>query len=363
MRRVIIAGLFVAPAAALVFWWWSPVAALGIVMVSHALVLYPTLRPNAQWLGPVAMTFATTSKELWLTIDDGPAADTKGILDALDARGARATFFVKGMLAAQHPDLIREIVARGHAVGNHSHSHPSGSFWCLPPSRIRAEIAECNGVLEEITGRRLTIASVADTHPSDIRIYQTDNAAVTSAFISPPGPVAVQALRLDPRAVTLEIRRGGDADRHRTAEAVAHHDDTLGAATADCEPGTSTPTKTSWNTTGATRSGNDARAIAATLPRSYEALVRGEVKFRVGRLVYAAFDRDEEIMGFGFPRDEREALVASEPDKFLMLRPSDMRYQWVCVRLDALDADELRELLVDAWRMCVPKKVAAAYEG
>lgn len=108
---------------------------------------------------------------------------------------------------------------------------------------------------------------------------------------------------------------------------------------------------------------DDARAIAATLPRSYEALVRGEVRFRVGRLVYAAFYHDDTIMGFGFPRDEREALVASEPDKFLMPRPSDMRYPWVCVRLDALDVEELRELLVDAWRMCVPKKVAAAYEG
>ena len=99
------------------------------------------------------------------------------------------------------------------------------------------------------------------------------------------------------------------------------------------------------------------------LPRSYEALVRDRVKFRVGRIVYAAFSRDETIMGFGFPRDERKALVASEPDKFLMPRPSDMRYQWVCVRLDALDVEELRELLVDAWRMCVPKKVAASYEG
>ena len=108
---------------------------------------------------------------------------------------------------------------------------------------------------------------------------------------------------------------------------------------------------------------DDARAIAATLPRSYEALVRDEVRFRVGRIVYAAFSRDETIMGFGFPRDEREALLASEPDKFLMPRPSDMRYQWVCVRLDALDVHELREILVDAWRMCVPKKVAAAYEG
>jgi hypothetical protein len=106
----------------------------------------------------------------------------------------------------------------------------------------------------------------------------------------------------------------------------------------------------------------DARAIAADLPRSYEALVRDRVKFRVGRIVYAAFSRDETIMGFGFPKEEREALVASEPDKFLMPRPSDLRYQWVEVRLAALDIDELRELLVDAWRMCVPKKVSAAYD-
>ena len=108
---------------------------------------------------------------------------------------------------------------------------------------------------------------------------------------------------------------------------------------------------------------DDARAIAATLPRSYEALVSYRVKFRVGSIVYAAFSHDETIMGFGFPREEREALVASEPDKFLMPRPSDLRYRWVCVRLDAIDVDELRELLVDAWRMCVPKSVAAAHEG
>ena len=108
---------------------------------------------------------------------------------------------------------------------------------------------------------------------------------------------------------------------------------------------------------------DDARAIAATLPHSYEALVRDEVRFRVGRIVYAAFYDDDTIMGFGYPREEREALVASEPDKFLMPRPSDMRFRWVCVHLDAIDGDELRELLVDAWRMCVPKTVAAAYEG
>jgi hypothetical protein len=108
---------------------------------------------------------------------------------------------------------------------------------------------------------------------------------------------------------------------------------------------------------------DDARAIVAALPRSYEALVRDRVKFRVGRIVYAAFSRDEKVMGFGFPREERQALVESEPDKFLMPGAGDMRYQWVCVRLDALDVDELRELLVDAWRMCVPKKVAEGYDG
>ena len=107
---------------------------------------------------------------------------------------------------------------------------------------------------------------------------------------------------------------------------------------------------------------DDARAIAATLPRSYEALVRDRVRFRVGQIVYAAFSRDETIMGFGFPKEEREALVASEPDTFLMPSASDMRFRWVQVRLEAIDVEHLRELLVDAWRMCVPKKVSDAYD-
>lgn len=107
---------------------------------------------------------------------------------------------------------------------------------------------------------------------------------------------------------------------------------------------------------------DDARAIETTLPRSYEVLVRDRVKFRVGQIVYVAFSRDETIMGFAFPKEEREALVASEPEKFLMPDPSDLRYRWVQVRLSALDLDELRELVVDAWRMCVPQKVANAYD-
>ena len=104
----------------------------------------------------------------------------------------------------------------------------------------------------------------------------------------------------------------------------------------------------------------DIRAITSGLPRAYEAVVADRIKFRVGRLVFLALSRDESIMGFAFPKLEREALVASDPDKFLMPLPSDERYNWVRVRMAALDDEELRELVVDAWRMCVPKKVAAA---
>ena len=104
---------------------------------------------------------------------------------------------------------------------------------------------------------------------------------------------------------------------------------------------------------------DDAREIAAELPRSYEALVRDRIKFRVAQIVWMAFSRDESIMGFAFPKEERQSLVESRPEVFLLPRPSDLRYNWVCVRLDQINRDELRELVVDAWRMCVPKKVSA----
>ena len=106
---------------------------------------------------------------------------------------------------------------------------------------------------------------------------------------------------------------------------------------------------------------NDVRAIAMSLPRTSEHLIREHVKFRVGRIVYASVSPDEELLGFGFPREERAALVASRPETFMMPLPSDERYQWVRARLPVLGEDELRELLIDAWCMCVPKKVRTAY--
>lgn len=106
---------------------------------------------------------------------------------------------------------------------------------------------------------------------------------------------------------------------------------------------------------------DDVRAIAIGLPRTTEAVVRGRLKFRIGRIVYLAFSRDETLLGFAFPKEWREALVESEPHKFMLPGASDMRYNWAVVRLDALGAEEMRELVVDAWAMVVPKSVAAAY--
>ena len=104
---------------------------------------------------------------------------------------------------------------------------------------------------------------------------------------------------------------------------------------------------------------DDVRALAARLPRSTEAVVRGRVKFRVGRIVYLALSRDETVLGFAFPKEERDALVQTFPEKYLLPEGGDLRYNWVLVRLAEIDEAELRELVLDAWRMVVPKMLAA----
>lgn len=106
---------------------------------------------------------------------------------------------------------------------------------------------------------------------------------------------------------------------------------------------------------------DDVRRFVLTLPRAYEALVRDQVKFRVGQIVFLAFSRDEQNMGFAYPREARAALVAGDPDRYLMPEPSDERFNWVRVRIGLLDEAEMRELVLDAWRMVVPKKVWAPY--
>ncbi|GAA2420898.1 MmcQ/YjbR family DNA-binding protein [Actinomadura vinacea] len=107
----------------------------------------------------------------------------------------------------------------------------------------------------------------------------------------------------------------------------------------------------------------DVRRLALTLPRTTEHLIRDRVKFRVGAIVYVAFSQDETVMGFAFPKEERDALIASEPAKFHLPRLSDQRFNWVDARTAALDEPEMRELVTDAWRMVVPKSVAAGHLG
>jgi hypothetical protein len=107
----------------------------------------------------------------------------------------------------------------------------------------------------------------------------------------------------------------------------------------------------------------DVRSLASTLPRAYEVVVRDRIKFRVKSLVFVAFSRDESLMGFGFPKEERALLVESRPDTFELPSPSNMRYQWVVARMAALDLDEMPELVIDAWQMVVPKGIARAYLG
>ena len=107
----------------------------------------------------------------------------------------------------------------------------------------------------------------------------------------------------------------------------------------------------------------DVRAVARSLPRTEEHLIHDHVKFRVGKIVYASVSPDETTLGVGFPKEERAALIASEPAKFALPRLSDQRFHWVHARMATLGEDELRELITDAWRMVVPKKVAAAHLG
>jgi hypothetical protein len=106
---------------------------------------------------------------------------------------------------------------------------------------------------------------------------------------------------------------------------------------------------------------DDVRRWALELPRTEEHLIRDYVKFRVGRIVYATVSPDETILGVGFPREERPALIAAEPDRFLLERRSDQRYNWIDARMSALSPQEAREFIVDAWQMVVPKRVAAEF--
>ncbi|MFT3897726.1 MAG: polysaccharide deacetylase family protein [Thermomonas sp.] len=140
---------------ALVAWaWWRFGTRVGLplMVASHAPFWWGVLRPQSRLFSPVLSRLPTKDRLAWLTIDDGPSNDTRAILDLLDARGAKATFFLVGERAAQRPGDVCEIARRGHGIGNHSASHPAGTFWLLGPKRMRGEIERTQEILRGITG-------------------------------------------------------------------------------------------------------------------------------------------------------------------------------------------------------------------
>jgi len=145
--------LLVSQCAVAALWWWLGWRlGLPLMVASHLLLWWGVLWPQSTMYGPVLVRLPLAAKRVWLTIDDGPSDDTGALLDLLDAHGAKATFFVVGERAAARPELVREIAARGHGIGNHSSRHPSAWFWALGPRRMREEIVRCQDTLRAITG-------------------------------------------------------------------------------------------------------------------------------------------------------------------------------------------------------------------
>src|SRR3954471_22789607 len=131
-----------------------PVLAIVVYATADLFLLYSIFVPSASGICPVITRFHAHQSEVWLTIDDGPdPGDTPRILDALDRHAARATFFVIGERAASHPELISEILRRGHEIAHHTHTHPARSFWSAGPKRVRAELDQALAALQRAGAR------------------------------------------------------------------------------------------------------------------------------------------------------------------------------------------------------------------
>jgi peptidoglycan-N-acetylglucosamine deacetylase len=143
------------------------VPGLLTLVAGHLLLLYATLAPRSSLLGPLVNRFATPRREVWLTIDDGPSADTEAMLDLLDAHAARATFFLVGARAEQWPEQVRAIINRGHSIGNHSHDHRQAWFWATPRAAMQRQVGGAQRALSAIAGEapRLFRAVVGMANP------------------------------------------------------------------------------------------------------------------------------------------------------------------------------------------------------
>jgi peptidoglycan/xylan/chitin deacetylase (PgdA/CDA1 family) len=121
--------------------WWLWLT--GLVAANHLLIFCAVLTPRSSLLGPNLTRLpnaAIRRREICLTFDDGPDPKvTPQVLDLLDRHDVTASFFCVGEKAAEFPQLMTEIVRRGHSVENHSHGH-SCLFAFYGLSRLRREI-------------------------------------------------------------------------------------------------------------------------------------------------------------------------------------------------------------------------------
>lgn len=150
VRRALLGFLAVAPVWAVLLFQTNIFVALVPLFLSHLLFCYATFAPQCEWWGPIISSFHTSQREVWITIDDGPSpTHTPRILEILERYDARATFFVIGKRAQESPELVEEIVRRGHELANHTFAHRSSTFWCSSPGRVAEEINCCADVLEK----------------------------------------------------------------------------------------------------------------------------------------------------------------------------------------------------------------------
>jgi len=206
--------LLAAHAVVALAWWqlgWQ--VGLGLLAATHLACLWGVLRPRSTLFGPVLSHLPVEDRRVWLTIDDGPSDDTPALLDLLDAHDAKATFFLVGERAAARPALVREIAARGHGIGNHSHGHPQAWFWALGPARMRREIVQCQDTLRAITGHapRWFRAVVGHANPfvsaplreCGLARVAWDARAFDAVRADPAGVVARLERELAPGAIVL----------------------------------------------------------------------------------------------------------------------------------------------------------------
>jgi peptidoglycan/xylan/chitin deacetylase (PgdA/CDA1 family) len=125
------------------------VSAAGLVAAGSA--GYQSMAPTGRWFGPTFTGLPAGSKKLALTYDDGPNdPHTLRLLEILSKHGVRATFFLIGRYAKQRPDIAGEIAQAGHAIGNHTFSHPNLIF--ASAEQVRAELQECEKALYDAVG-------------------------------------------------------------------------------------------------------------------------------------------------------------------------------------------------------------------